>query len=166
MSDVPATALWLLAVWLALRSSGAVDAPGRQPHLRALAAGLAAALAITVRPGLVLLAIPVLGLCLLPPLADDGTGGDFGQGASWLLAGLVVGPRPSRCQHLLVRLASGHGVRDPGDVFALEPIWANVRHYSTLLDRKSVPIDRACTARALGSGESHTARGAASRRDS
>ncbi|MGH9252987.1 MAG: glycosyltransferase family 39 protein [Vicinamibacterales bacterium] len=66
MSDVPATAWWLLSIVLATR--------GTAPAL--VAAGVAAALALLTRPNLVLLVVPMLAFVMMRPTPEVGCVGD------------------------------------------------------------------------------------------
>jgi 4-amino-4-deoxy-L-arabinose transferase-like glycosyltransferase len=130
MSDVPATALWALAVLLAL-------SPRAGAHI---ASGATAGLALLTRPNL-------LPLALVLPLAAAGwlqrRHGDRRASLKAVVC-LTLGALPAAGTLLLMQwraygspLASGHGAFS--DFFALANVWPNVHDYTARLVRGEAP---------------------------
>ena len=139
MSDVPAAALWLLAL-------AALTSPSRWRHL---AAGLAASAAILVRPNLAPIAVPMSLYALLEPVMAGGSASGSGRvwnGASdpgtavsavrrlrslgWLLAGLGPGVAAvAAVQDALYGspLSSGYG--SASLLFSLSHLGPNLARY-------------------------------------
>jgi hypothetical protein len=121
MSDVPAAAFWALATWMVLDTS----------RLGTALAGLAAAIAILIRPNLVPLAA-VLGLWIL--WRPQTTAGDRVRALAIFLAGVVPACLViAWINHTLFGspLASGYGTTD--SLFSIDNVWTNVRRYGQWL---------------------------------
>ena len=129
MSDVPAAACWALATWKALNTS----------RLSVVWAGLAAALAILVRPNLVPLAA-VIGAGIFWQRSDASVRervralGVFAAcivpaclAIAWINATLFGSP-----------LASGYGVT--GQLFSISNVPTNMRRYGSWLAETQTPI--------------------------
>jgi hypothetical protein len=128
LSDVPATAAWTAALMLLV-----VDRP--------IAAGVAAAIAITIRPNLV----PISGVLLAwaalrdwrSPLAD----GRFPRRTVHLalaIAPAVVGIAWLNNHLFGSPLRSGYG--DLKDLYSVRYLWTNVRQFSTWTVQTETPI--------------------------
>jgi hypothetical protein len=128
MSDVPATAFWLLAVVCLIRRSGARD----------FAAGLAAGIATLIRPNLAPMLVPVSALASAPSQADAGLRSRLGS-VTRFLAGATPGIAVMLTLNSVVYgapLRSGYG--DPSQLFASSHVLTNLGRYSTwLLEMRS-----------------------------
>jgi hypothetical protein len=121
MSDVPAAAVWTLALYFAIHPAGRY----------AVAAGLATGLAILIRPNLVPLA-GIVALLLVNP----------SRLRRLLLFGIAVAPAPvliaALNQHLYGSpLASGYGPL--GVLYSLDRVWPNFLRYSRWLVEQQTP---------------------------
>jgi hypothetical protein len=122
MSDVPAAAVWTLALYFAI-----------QPASRyAFAAGLATGLAILIRPNLV----PLAGIVALVVLANPS------RLRRLLLFGIAVTPAAVLIAALNQRLygsplASGYGRL--GILYSIDRVWPNVMRYSRWLVEQQTP---------------------------
>jgi hypothetical protein len=130
MSDVPALAWWMVALFLALSSE--LGAP--------MAAGAAAGFALLARPNLLPLAAPLALFVYGRPRALAVQAPQPARRLLAFAAGLV--PAAGALGLLQWRLygnpmASGHGAFS--DFFALSNIWPNIRAYSAWLLRGETP---------------------------
>jgi hypothetical protein len=129
MSDVPAAAFWALATWAVLRTS----------RRSAVIAGLAAAVAILIRPNLVPLAA-VLGGWMLWPRAEEGVRARVrpfivfsvpvvlaGLTIAWINQALFGSP-----------LSSGYGAT--GQLFSAANVLTNLQRYGTWLAETQTPL--------------------------
>jgi 4-amino-4-deoxy-L-arabinose transferase-like glycosyltransferase len=126
MSDVPATALWTLALLLAL-----MPQPGA-----AVAGGITAGLAVLTRPNLVLLLPAVAAAGFVAALPGSRRRRTFG------LFALGFAPFPVVLLFLNWHIhgspfATGYG--SPGELFGLSNIWPNMRAYAWRLLRGEGP---------------------------
>ncbi|NOT25389.1 MAG: hypothetical protein HOP16_04730 [Acidobacteria bacterium] len=131
MSDVPATALWALALMLALRaSSNAV-----------LASGFAAGCALATRPNLLPLALVLAAISVGWPQRVISSP----RHAFHLLRSLALGAMPPLLGLLLLQshaygnpLASGYG--NFSDYFSLATVGTNIGDYARKLIRGEAPV--------------------------
>jgi hypothetical protein len=124
MSDVPVTALWAAALWAALGTS----------RPRALGAGVAAALAVVVRPNLVPLAAIVALMILAHSRAR--------------FRDLAVFSAPVLCGAAVIAwlnalwygspLRSGYGPL--AGIYAVDRIWPNLRNYFVWVIQAQTPL--------------------------
>ena len=126
MSDVPATAAWLLALYLA-RAETMGSAVG---------AGLAASVAILIRPNLMPLALLVWSTCLL---------GERGGNRWWRAAASAIATLPLAVILGVIQstrygspLASGYG--SAADLFGLENVWPNLDRYPRWMIETHTPL--------------------------
>ncbi len=132
MTDVPVAAAWAVAGWLLIGSRGSgAGPPGRAATVRALAAGLASAIAILIRPNLVLGAA---ALALWFPLRAwrDGPGARPRHLLNALVFGAIASAGALAVAVINDRLygsplVSGYG--SAGSLFDLANVWANLRTY-------------------------------------
>lgn len=128
MSDVPAAALWMLAV------AAVTGTRGRAP----LIAGLATGAAVMMRPNLVPMAIPI-GLFLL--LRPERTWGERVRAASMYAAGAVPGCLAvAFIQQTFYGspLSSGYG--SLATLFSSSNIGPNTRHYFSSMSLAHTPV--------------------------
>jgi hypothetical protein len=126
MSDVPATAAWLLALYLA-----------RSKTLRgAIGAGLAAGVAILIRPNLLPLALFVCGTCLIV----GGGAERWRRAATCALAAIpcIIALGMIQYARYGSALASGYG--STGDLFAMANVWPNLDRYPRWMIETHTPV--------------------------
>ena len=132
MTDVPVAAAWALAFYFV---------PGRTRR-SALAAGLAAAIAILIRPNLVW-AAGIFGLWYAIRICRDGSGARLRA----LLDGAVysIGVMPGIVtvavfNDALYGSPSSSGYGSLGDMFSWVNVWPNLRRYSSWLIESQTPV--------------------------
>jgi len=128
MSDVPVTAAWALALVLAL-----AEWP--------LAAGLAAAAAIAIRPNLVPLALSLVAWTALRDVRSRRTTGSFGTRAFRFALGLapaVIGIAWLNARIYGSVLASGYGPLE--DLYSWRYVWTNVSQFASWASQTDTPV--------------------------
>ena len=138
MSDVPATALWTLAL---LAATSRRD-EGHVPLSGAIVSGLCATLAVLMRPNLVPLLLPVVLILIARPDEPFTTSRLRSRAKQLLACGAIVALGAGALAAVQWRLygnplASGHGAFS--ELFAFSNIAANVRDYSVRLLRGETP---------------------------
>ena len=129
MSDVPATAVWTVALLAALRVTGP----------SAVGAGLFAGLAVLIRPNLAPIALVIVLVFCVDPVGRT-------RRPVWQLCGLfALGAMPGLAALLTLNaarygsaLASGYPSVDA--LFAMEYLWPNVRRYTRWLVDTQTPF--------------------------
>ena len=129
MSDVPAAAFWALTTWRALDPS----------RWSTLVSGVAAAIAILIRPNLVPLAA-VLGAWMLWPRADRSVRDRVRSFAVFSVPVVLACLAIAWINQTLFGspLASGYGAT--GQLFSITNVWTNVLRYGRWLGETQTPL--------------------------
>jgi hypothetical protein len=138
MSDVPATALWTLAL---LAATSRRD-DGHVPLSGAIVSGLSATFAVLMRPNLVPVLVPVVLLLIARPDEPFTTSRLRSRAKPVLAFGAIVALGAAALAAVQWRLygnplASGHGAFS--ELFAFSNVGANVRDYFVRLLRGETP---------------------------
>ena len=129
MSDVPATAWWLLAIVFAL------EAEARRPH-RPVRAGAAAGLAVLTRPNLFPLAL-VIAVYLAAVSLPERRRPRLLAFTAGLVPGLVT---LAALQHAMYGSALATGYGDTGSLMALDHVAINIQRYTSWLLGTHTPV--------------------------
>jgi hypothetical protein len=131
MSDVPATALWALSFWLGLRFRG------RRP----LASGIAASVAILIRPNLAPLALTLpAGWLWIARREKEGRPGAWPE-VGWFTLGLIPGVAAAAAVNLYLygsAFSSGYG--DLAGLYSTVNLSTNARRYAAWMVETQTPL--------------------------